>query len=504
MKSLLLLSLFLITTGLFSQNANTFDSKVPNDYYDFSLKLVKQTPGFTPPVAARAFGYTGLALYESIVPGILTHTSTQGIIYGLTDVTLPDAGADYHWPTVANNALATILDSLFRIMTPENKFSLDSIRSAYNVEFENFLSPEDFFDSRSYGEAIARDIFEYSRTDGGHNGFASNFPADYVPPVGEDLWVPFGMQVCLQPYWGNNRPFIEADTASTTISPPPPSFSTVPGSEFYEYANQVYTTGLNLTPEQSTIAFYWADGGGSITPAGHSISMLTNVLEDENANLEEAVISYAKLSIALSDAFLACWKTKYLYNLCRPVTYIRSHMDSTWLPLMGTPPFPEYPSGHSSQSGAMGTVMTSIFGPDYSFTDETHGPNFGGPRTFDSFNDAAQEAAISRLYGGIHYEFGNNAGLNLGTIVGNNVNELFNQVNVATDPVADIPSSLLMYPNPAMDMVYVKSDPALIGSEYFLVDMYGKVLATGRINHEITSLSIGHYSAGMYLFRAGD
>jgi len=505
MKTLLLVSFLFLSTFLAAQSyAKTYDSSVPNHYYNFSLKLVKETPGFSPPVVARAFGFMGLTLYEAVVQGIPTHISTQGIMYELMNVTLPDPGADYHWPTVANNALATILDSLFRTMTQVNKDSLASIRNDYNSLFQAQVSAQVFNDSKAFGEAVALDIFEYSRIDGGHNGFASNFPADYIPPVGPDLWVPFGMQVCMQPYWGSHRPFIEVDTSSSTISPPPPPFSTEPGSTFYEAANQVYITGLNLTPEQTTIALYWADGGGSITPGGHSISMLKKILTDEGANLEQAAIAYAKLGIALSDAFLACWKTKYIYNLCRPVTYISGHIDSTWLPLIVTPPFPEYPSGHSSQSGAMGTVMTDIFGPSYTFTDHTHGSNFGGPRSFDSFDEAAQEAAVSRLYGGIHFEFGNMAGLTLGTIVGNNVNELFDQLNVATKQVEDQAANLLMYPNPTLDLVYIKSDPALIGANYYLLDLYGKILMKGKLLHEVTTITIGQFTPGMYLFKVGD
>jgi hypothetical protein len=232
--------------------------------------------------------------------------------------------------------------------------------------------------------------------------------------------------------------------------------------------------------------------------------MLKNILIDEGASLEEASLAYAKLGIALSDAFLACWKAKYIYNLCRPVTYIRERIDSPWLPLIGTPPFPEYPSGHSSQSGAMAVVMADIFGPSYSFTDMTNGSNFGGPRTFDSFEEAAQEAAVSRLYGGIHFETGNQAGLAMGEIVGANVNALFDQLNVATKPVADQTLSVSIYPNPSADLIFIKSDPALMGEEYAILDLHGKVLLSGRLNNEINTIDLGGFSPGIFLVKIGD
>lgn len=503
MKSILLSFCLLFSSILFAQSdANTYDASVPNHYFDFSLKLVKETPGFSPPVAARAFGYMGLALYESVVPGIPSHRTMDGILYELTNVTLPDQGAEYHWPTVANNALALVIDSLFRATGPVNKDSLHEIRNYYNSLFAGQLSAQVYNDSKTFGEAIGSDIFDYSRADGGYNAHASNFPTDYVPPVGPDLWVPFGNQTCLQPYWGNNRPFIEEDTIET-ISPTPPAFSTEPGSDFYNYANEVYETGLDLTQEEMNIALFWGDGNGTITPPGHSISILNDIMVDENFDLTVAAIAYAKLGIAVSDAFLACWKTKYIYNLCRPVTYIRQFIDSTWLPLIGTPPFPEYPSGHSSQSGAMAEVMEDMFGSSYAFTDYTHGTNFGGPRSFDSFDEAAQEAAVSRLYGGIHFRFGNEAGLTLGTIVGQNVNELFNQLNVSTqDPHGPL-ANLTVYPNPVQDYVSIKSTEEVKGSPFQLLDTFGKVVSNGILNDEITTMNLTSLSAGMYFIRLG-
>ena len=499
MRNAFLLILLLYSYSTYSQSrALHHDATVPNHYFGFSLKLVKETPGFSPPVAARAFGFMGLALYEAVVPGIPDYTSTQGRLFELNYVTLPAKGSEYDWPTVANNALAGIMDSLFRTMTQANKDSLNAIRTFYNGLAEFHLTPQVFQDSKTFGEAIAKDILDYSRLDGGHNAFAENFPASYIPPVGEEYWVPFGNQVCMQPYWGSHRPFIHADTTTETISPPPPTFSTDPGSTFYTYANQVYTTGINLTAEQQTIASYWADGAESITPAGHSIAMLRNVLISENSDLEEAAIAYAKLGIALSDAFLACWKTKYIYNLCRPVTYIQSYIDSTWLPFISTPPFPEYNSGHSSQSGAMTEVLTNMFGGNFAFTDSTHGANFGGPRMFSSFDEAAGEAAISRLYGGIHYEFSNEDGLSLGRIVGANVNALFDELNVATEDVSVINPALLVYPNPATDLLLIQSEADLSGAPYVIYDNTGSILLSGILSSQKTEIAVGTLPPGMF------
>lgn len=502
MKKLLLTSF--IGSFCFSlahaQDADQYGADVANHYLGFTLKLTKEGTGFTPPVASRAWGYTGLALYEAIVPGIPSMTSTVGAIPELSSLTTPDANANYHWPTVANNALAAIIDSLWANASQVNKDSLHDIRDHYNTLYEGQIPSEDYVDSKAFGEVIADEIFQFSKTDGGHMSYASNFPVSYVPPVGPGLWTPFGAQTALQPYWGTHRPFVTDDTVSV-IPGPPPAFSTDPQSLFYVYAYQVYQQSIDNTPEQVTIAQYWADGGATITPPGHSIAMLRNILIVEGSNLETATLGYAKLSLALSDAFLACWKAKYLYNCLRPVTYIQSHIDAGWTPLIGTPPFPEYSSGHSSQSGAMSEVMESLFGTAYAFTDSAHGANYGGPRSFNNFDEAAEEAAVSRLYGGIHFDFGNATGLEMGRMVGENVNELFAGLMVGIAGNNDAKPTFELYPNPASDVVTIRSI-GFHADRIEIYDMVGHKVSVG--NPEASSIDVSSLAPGIYAVNVVD
>jgi hypothetical protein len=204
----------------------------------------------------------------------------------------------------------------------------------------------------------------------------------------------------------------------------PYPFSTLPDSKFYRDAVTVSTSVKNITAEQKKIALYWADGGGSVTPPGHSVMILNQILTDNKNNLEEASIAYAKVGIAVADAFICCWKAKYTYNLMRPETYIKRYIDKDFKPIISTPPFPEYTSGHSSQAGAVAVVLTDIFGSNYVFTDKTHQARTdidGTPRLFKNFMEMATEAANSRLYGGIHYPNGNEKGLSMGMTIGQNV-----------------------------------------------------------------------------------
>jgi hypothetical protein len=180
----------------------------------------------------------------------------------------------------------------------------------------------------------------------------------------------------------------------------------------------VYDTSLTLTSEQEAIAEFWADDPGTLTPPGHSVSMLRQILEAEDSSLQTAAETYLRVGCAVADAFIQCWRTKYQWNLVRPITVIRANIDSEWSSLVTTPPFPEYSSGHSTQSGAWAEVMTSMFGGGYQFTDHTHDDHGFPPRSFTSFRHAAEEAAVSRLYGGIHYRFGNDNGLAAGICIG--------------------------------------------------------------------------------------
>jgi hypothetical protein len=234
---------------------------------------------------------------------------------------------------------------------------------------------------------------------------------------------PPGFLPALQPYWGTCRTFASASGAACPLGTPTP-YDEDPESRFFEEAHEVYAAVNGLTDEQRAIALFWSDDpGATVTPPGHSVSILTQILRQRNASLADAAIAYAKLGIAVADAFICCWNTKFRVNLLRPVTYIQALIDPAWSSLLTTPPFPEFTSGHSVQSGAAATVLTDLFG-EVAFTDRTHDDRGLPSRSFRSFWDAAGEAAISRLYGGIHFRPAIELGLEQGRCVGEHVNAL--------------------------------------------------------------------------------
>jgi hypothetical protein len=202
--------------------------------------------------------------------------------------------------------------------------------------------------------------------------------------------------------------------------PAHPPYSEGSASAFYKEAAEVHQTSKTLTSEQEEIARFWSDDPMlSSTPPGHWISIYLDVAAKEKLSAAKMAEGLARLGVAVADAFIGCWHSKYDYDLLRPVTFIRKHIDSKWEPLLITPPFPEYPSGHSVQSGAAVQVLESLFGTAYAFDDDTHAADGMAVRHFTSFDAAAEEAALSRLYGGIHFRAAIVDGLVQGRCIGN-------------------------------------------------------------------------------------
>lgn len=405
-----------------------YSSDVVLSWVDLTLKLTKETPGYSPPVAARVYGYSGLALYESVREGMPGYKTLEGQLTDFQVGTIPaiDENLEYHWGAVANAALGVFLKSCFQTTSDANKLLISDLEEQYVAQFRTEAAGEIIDRSIAHGEAVGNAVLTFANTDGQAECYNSNFPSSYVVPVGEGLWVPTSSTtpIPLQPYWGDVRPFMDINV-NDLLPVPPPAYSVATNSDFYLEAMEVYDAVVNLTPEQKVIAEFWSDDpGNTATPPGHSYSIMLQILADEEADLARTAEVYAKLGMGVHDAFVSCWNAKYHYNLVRPITYIHENIDDTWTIPLATPPFPEYTSGHSVQSGATAQILTDLFGENYSFVDRTHINRTdidGSPRAFTSFYDFADEAAISRLYGGIHYRAAIDVGVDQGIKIGENI-----------------------------------------------------------------------------------
>jgi hypothetical protein len=338
------------------------------------------------------------------------HRSTASQLNGVGALPAPKR-VPYHWPLVANAALAEVMRGLWggqTIQAAENRADLDALEASFELKYSADYPPGLARHSIEFGRAMGAAVFETSKDDGGHEAYLSSFPA-YTPPVGPGLWVPTAPgQQALQPYWGTTVTTLALSSAPECDPGGPPPHSESPDSEFYNEAFEVYELVNNLTAEQLTIARFWADGPGSISGPGHSLAIANQILVQQGADLALSAETYARVGIANADALTSLWWSKYHYNLLRPVTYVHKVIDAAWtLPALPSPPFPEYTSAHSAQSAAAAASLEYLFGTNVPFVDHAHDADGFDPRPFDTIYAAAEEAGISRMYAGIHFRSGN-------------------------------------------------------------------------------------------------
>ncbi|MBS1542185.1 MAG: vanadium-dependent haloperoxidase [Bacteroidetes bacterium] len=383
---------------------------------------------FSPPVASRIYTYTTVAGYECARQGNSEFKTFAGQLHGLEPVPAPDSAQVYSYELAAVQAILKVGKTMV--------FSEDKLEEFYNKIMEEYKAtgiPDDVYErSIEYGNKVADHIIAWSNKDNYKQ--TRSFPK-YSIQTNPATWKPTppAYMDAVEPHWNKIRTFA-IDSASEFQPAHPTPFSTVKGSQFYNEAKFVYETGVNLTEEQKAIAFFWdcnpfvmnvkghvMFATKKISPGGHWMNITRSVCTKENADFIHSAEAYARVAVSLVDAFISCWDEKYRSNLVRPETYINQYIDENWVPLLQTPPFPEYTSGHSVISNSAATALTDLFGDNFAFTDSTE-VEFGmAPRSFKSFYDASNEAAISRVYGGIHYipacEVGKDQGRKVGAFV---------------------------------------------------------------------------------------
>lgn len=389
---------------------------------------------FSPPVASRVYVYPVLTAYEILQQNHEGYRSLQGQVNGFPEIPKVPANSKID-PEVA--ALVGFMEVGRKLVFSENM--LEEYRDSLYGDWEE-MNPEVFAASRDYGLLVAGEINTWiDRDNYNETRTMPKFSVDL-----EEVWrwqpTPPDYMDGIEPHWMKIRP-LALDSASQFKPEPHPEFSMKVGSDFYTELMEVYNVGLRQREagdgaDEVLIARFWDCNPyvsvhrghmmfavKKITPGAHWIGICGVACRKAKLGLMETVAAYAGTSIAVFDAFISCWDEKYRSVLIRPETLINKYIDENWEPLLQTPPFPEYTSGHSVVSGAASVALTRFFGDNFAYDDDVEVP-YGLPvRSYNSFYEASAEAAISRMYGGIHYRAAIENGLEQGLEVGNYVSD---------------------------------------------------------------------------------
>ena len=364
---------------------------------------------FSPPQAGRVYAYASIAAYEVLRQADTSYRTLAGQLHGLTAVPARDTVGAISLPLAGVHAYMMVGRAL-----TFSQARMDTLRRAMDVRLRGDL-PQDVYDrSLAYGDTVATHVLAWA----GKDGFKQRTGLGKYSVLREPgRWIPTppAYMDAVEPNWGTLRAFT-MDTSNQFKPEPPLPFDTTKGSAYFRQLMEVHDVAKNITAEQREIAAFWdcnpfvmhvqghtMFATKKMSPGGHWMGIVGIASRKSNADITRTAEAYARTAIALADAFLSVWAEKYRSNAIRPETMINKYVDAAWEPLLQTPPFPEYTSGHSGISTSAAVVLTKEFGGNFAFTDSTE-LEYGLPvRSFASFEAAASEAAISRLYGGIHF-----------------------------------------------------------------------------------------------------
>ncbi len=385
---------------------------------------------FSPPVASRIYIYPNIAAYEVMRNTNSNSMSFAGRLNGLNDTPVPDNEMDIDFTIAALTAFIKVGKELIYTEAGLISFESHKIDSLKNTG----ISDEILKNSISYGNAVADHILKWANDDS-YNETRSAERYSLLKKDGTWLPTPPDYTPAMEPHWEDIRTFV-IPSADTFLPDSIEAFSIDPASKFYAMNIEVYDAVNMVDSDQVSMAKFWDDNpvvtehtghmmvkNKKMTPGGHWIYITSLAVKSYNSDMVSAAQNFTITSIAIADAFISSFDAKYYFHTIRPVTYINEHISSDWQPVLQTPPFPEYPSAHSVISASAATVLTNIYGDEFAFTDSSELPFNLPVRSFDSFIHAAEEVALSRFYGGIHFSVSNEVGSMMGQQVGEAVIE---------------------------------------------------------------------------------
>ncbi len=428
-------------TAVAEKQVKDYDNDVVYTWNELFLEVERYAAGYRPGPAPRALAHIGLANYEACISAMPEHNSVAQRYSGL-NIPKIKSGQAYHWPSVINASYAYLMRKFFYTLSANLQEKINALEGRYRIEYTNAIGEELYERSRQHGEAVAAAVWDYAKSDAvGHDHFLNPFQGyDWAANYKKDGdWKPTfpGPGKPMGGVWGGARVFAIGD--ADKICRPPLPYSASPTSDLYSQALEVYAQNTpTLSYEDEWVGEFWSDDLVNLTfsPGPRWLAIGDQALKSEKSNLETALFMSIKMGLALNDASVGCWNSKYYYNVERPQTYINRVFDPAWKPalynpLTGdegvTPSFPAYPSGHSTMGAAGAEVLGSVFGYAYDMTDRCHENRAefeGKPRTFGSFFEMAQENAWSRVPLGVHFRMDCEEGVRYGTAIGRKVNAL--------------------------------------------------------------------------------
>ncbi len=411
-------------------NKEKIDVATQYQLVDWNKKLTNVVVAdiFTPPVCSRIYVYSNIAAYEALAVGNKEYKSLAGNLKELTPIPAPSDQEKVYLPLASGVAFAKVGEKLVYDQEKMANELADYLKDIKKLGIPSTI----YNNSVAYGEKVAEHILAWAGTDGYLE--RSALP-QYVLEEEAGKWKPTppDYMPAIEPHWNTLRTFVINQSTQFPPAKPTP-FNTQKNSQFYKETMEVYEAVNNLDKEKLEIAKFWDCNPNvshtkghlmffdqKISPGGHWVSIAGIAIKKQEVDLMKSAQILAMTTITLADAFISCWDEKYRSSLVRPETYINEYIDPKWKPVLQTPPFPEYTSGHSVISSAAAVMLTHIMGDNIAFQDSTE-VQWGLPvRNFESFYEAADEAAISRLYGGIHYMPAIENGVSQGKVLGNYV-----------------------------------------------------------------------------------
>ena len=427
--------------NLDSDKSNQFRtvSDYPNDvtyeWNELFLQIERYAAGFRPGPAPRATAYLGLSAYEGVVAGMPEFNSFNEYWAGFK-VPAADVNKEYHWPLVINASYEYLMPKFFGKATQEQLNLISTTAKRFNEKYKSEISSDVYDRSVNRGREVAEAVWNYSKTDAvGHDHYLDPFQKyDWQKAFKKDGdWRPTfpGPGAPMGGVWGGARTFSLKDDQKICKKPIP--YSADPKSHLYAQAVEVFAQNTpTLSYEAEWVGEFWSDDLVNLTfsPGIRFLAIGDQVLKLEKSSLETAVWMTAMVGIASNDAGIACWNSKYFYNVERPETYIKRLIDPSWEPALQnplsgdrgiSPSFPAYPSGHSTMGAAGAEALGFIFGYNYGMTDNCHKNRVefeGTPRTFSSFYEMSLENAWSRVPLGVHFRMDCEEGVRYGTEIG--------------------------------------------------------------------------------------